>query len=361
MTIRRLLLTVILLATALPAQARTIRDAHDRMVEVATPVRRMVLGDASLILSLALLTRNPAAPVAGWAAEGRLDPDLRRALEARFPATGQIASLGGRDLSLSIESVIGIDPDVLVVSGMEPDALPLDLFERLAIPVIFLDLPAEDTQGILSETWRSLEILGQLLGEEERAADFIAFHRDHANRLTERLRDIPSPRPSVLFHAHADADEPCCMSPGARSDYIEFSGGENIGRSLLPVAIGQISLEHVLAANPGVYVATGGKYAAGGIRLGPGADPQTAQNDLEKLLETSPLGQLDAPRTGRAHGLWHGLLATPLNVLALEAMAKWFQPELFKDVDPAETLGQINKRFLALPIDGALWVDQGAR
>ncbi len=162
----------------------------------------------------------------------------------------------------------------------------------------------------------------------------------------------------MLFHAHADPDEPCCISPGARSDYIEFSGGENIGRGLLPVAIGQISLEHVIAANPDVYIATGGKYSTGGgVRLGPGADPQTAKDGLRTLMETGYRGQLDAIRTGRAHALWHGLLATPLNILALEAMAKWFRPERFETVDPAETLQQINARYLALPVDGALWVD----
>ena len=349
-----ILICLALAGAVTPAKATTIRDAYGRVVEVATPVRRMVLNDASLVLSLALLTDDPALPIAGWAGEFRLDPDLRHALEARFPAAAKIASVGGNDLSLSIESVIAASPDVLVVSGLGPEAVPLDVFDRLGVPVVFIDLPADDTASILAETYRSLEILGQLLEETGRAADFIAFHRERAGRIIEGLRDLAG-RPRVLVHAHADLDEPCCMSPGARSDYIEFSGGENIGRSLLPVAIGQISLESVIAADPDVYVATGGKYAKGGVRLGPGADPVTAKDDLRKLVETGYWSRLEAVRSGRVHALWHGLLATPLNILALEAMAKWFQPQRFGEVDPAETLRLINSRYLSLTLDGALW------
>jgi len=355
MMIRSLIVACMFLAGGIaPAQAATIRDAHGRKVEVATPVRRMVLSDASAVLSLALLTDDPVAPIAGWAGEMRLDPDLRRALEARFPAAKTVVSVGGTDLSLSAEHVIAANPDVVVVSGLDEEAVSLDLFERLGIPAVFIDTPAEDTAGILTETYRSLEILGALLEKTDRAVEFIAFHRAHAQRIIDGQHDLAY-RPRVLFHAHASADEPCCLSPGARSDYIEFSGGENIGRSLLPVAVGQISLEYVIAANPDVYVATGGKYTQGGIRLGPGADPETAREDLRDLMATGHWSHLDAVRNGRVHALWHGLLATPLNILALEAMATWFQPERYGDVDPSQTLAAINSRYLALPLDGVLW------
>jgi iron complex transport system substrate-binding protein len=37
-------------------------------------------------------------------------------------------------------------------------------------------------------------------------------------------------------------------------------------------------------------------------------------------------------------------------------MARWIRPELFGDLDPAETLAEINRRFLAVPFTGTYWV-----
>lgn len=38
-------------------------------------------------------------------------------------------------------------------------------------------------------------------------------------------------------------------------------------------------------------------------------------------------------------------------------MAKWIHPERFGDTDPAETLAEIDRRFLAVPLTGAMWID----
>ena len=42
---------------------------------------------------------------------------------------------------------------------------------------------------------------------------------------------------------------------------------------------------------------------------------------------------------------------------AAEVLAKWIHPELFADLDPAATLAEINKRFLAVPYTGDFWAD----
>jgi iron complex transport system substrate-binding protein len=37
-------------------------------------------------------------------------------------------------------------------------------------------------------------------------------------------------------------------------------------------------------------------------------------------------------------------------------MAKWIHPELFADIDPSATLAEINRHFLAVPLEGTMWV-----
>jgi iron complex transport system substrate-binding protein len=61
-------------------------------------------------------------------------------------------------------------------------------------------------------------------------------------------------------------------------------------------------------------------------------------------------------KSGRVYGLPHHLLNSPLDILAVEALARWIHPELFPDVDPARTLGEINTQFLAVPLEGTNWI-----
>ena len=52
------------------------------------------------------------------------------------------------------------------------------------------------------------------------------------------------------------------------------------------------------------------------------------------------------------------LTIPPLNILFVEIAAKWLHPELFQDINPAQTLVQINWRFLAKPLPAPCWADQ---
>ncbi|ACI93956.1 periplasmic binding protein [Afipia carboxidovorans OM5] len=62
-------------------------------------------------------------------------------------------------------------------------------------------------------------------------------------------------------------------------------------------------------------------------------------------------------RNGRIHGMFHNLMSTPLNIVATEALAKWIHPSLFGDLDPAQTIDEINRRFLSVPLKGIYLVD----
>jgi iron complex transport system substrate-binding protein len=68
------------------------------------------------------------------------------------------------------------------------------------------------------------------------------------------------------------------------------------------------------------------------------------------------LANLSGVREGRVHGLWNFFNAVPLNILAAEAFAHWLRPDLFADIDPDQSLKEINARFAAVPFNGAYWI-----
>ena len=45
-----------------------------------------------------------------------------------------------------------------------------------------------------------------------------------------------------------------------------------------------------------------------------------------------------------------------LQFVAIQEIAKWLHPDLFKDVDPGATMKVLHERFLPLPYEPGLWV-----
>ncbi|MGH7003361.1 MAG: ABC transporter substrate-binding protein, partial [Alphaproteobacteria bacterium] len=64
---------------------------------------------------------------------------------------------------------------------------------------------------------------------------------------------------------------------------------------------------------------------------------------------------LTAIRAGHGFAVSHQLSISALSVLVLECFAKWIHPALFADLDPSDTLAEINRRFMAVPMEGTFW------
>ncbi|MGE3149631.1 MAG: ABC transporter substrate-binding protein [Pseudorhodoplanes sp.] len=277
----------------------------------------------------------------------------------KFPAIEQIPILGmANDGTLSAEKIIATKPDLAVLSlSVVPDAAASTLVQQLLaaeIPVVFTDFFVDP----FVHTVPSIRLLGQVTGSEKQAEAYIAFYEDHMNRIASRLAQQRTAKPKILVEAHAGMAG-CCFSPGRGNigDYIAFAGGHSIAADVLPGPTGQLSLEYVIAQDPDVYVATGGPHLAakGGFVVGPGIDDAMMQKSLSDVVRRPGITSLRAVRSGRAHGLFHNLLTTPLNILATEMLAKWINPTLFADLDVEKTKNEMNERFLAVPMQGTYW------
>ena len=115
----------------------------------------------------------------------------------------------------------------------------------------------------------------------------------------------------------------------------------------------------MIARNPDIYIATGGSHlaATGGLIIGPGYSLEEIRSRLVALTARPGFSSINAVQSGRVHGLFHNIISTPVNIVAIEALAKWINPSLFKDVDPARTIAEINAKFLAVPLQGIYLVD----
>ncbi|WP_342239249.1 ABC transporter substrate-binding protein [Inquilinus sp. OTU3971] len=362
-TLRRVaLLAIGLFATPAAADPIVLTDAAGHTVELKQPARRVVLGDGGLITVLALLDPEPLSLVAGWAENlVRFDPGTAAAYRVRFPAIDRLPLVGGTTAeTFSVERTLALRPDLVVLPLWFGPAEELERqLGAAGVPVLRIDFFDDP----LRNTVPSLRSLGRALGREERAEAYIRFYEDHMGRIAGTLAAHPGARPKVLLHARAGGWE-CCWSAGASGagTLIDFAGGDNIAKPVVPGPTGQLGLEYVLAQNPDVYIAAGGPLlpGPGNFRIGPGVSRATVREQLAAIRGEAGLGELPAIAAGRAHALWLAFFHAPTHVAAAEAMAKWLHPELFGDLDPEATLAEINRRFLAVPMDGTYFGDLGA-
>lgn len=347
---------------ATPARADvTLVDAAGREVHLSNPARRIVTNESLLLLSLALLEHDPVARIAGWAAPQRIDQGIYEAYRTRFPAIDRIPDVGGIvAATASVETILSAEPDLFVISIWESGWSEIvNTLQKAGVPVIFLDGPLNDDKGPAETTAFSIELLAKATGQEGKGQVFGQFVRDRYKRITDRTSELAPV--SVLVDAHAGAS--CCSSPGKynrMTDFLRLAGGASIGADI-PAYHGQLSPEYILAADPSVYIATGGPHLAAehGLVLGGNVDEDAARASFTGILDKDIRHFLSAVKGGRAHAVSHQLSISVLNIVVFESFAKWLHPEAFKDIDPGETLSEINKRFLTVPLKGTFWVNAG--
>lgn len=359
-----LVLLVLAAVGLLPCHAQqtiTLRDVAGREATLQQPVRRIVLGEGRQFLALALLHPDPASLLAAWPADlQRQDKVLYEQYRNRFPALDRVPIVGrGSEDTFSVEQALASNPDVAILSGgYGPSARSGEVIRKLeaaGIPVVFIDF----VEAPLRNTVPSIQLLGRLLGRESQADAFIEFYQSRMERIRTRLARSNLTLPTVLMHAHAGMHD-CCNAPARATigAFIDAAGGYNIAVDVLKQPFGQLSSEYVMSRNPDIYVGTGGIHldAVGGLVMGPGVDPAVSRERLAKIVSNPVLAGLSAVQHGRVYGIWHLFNNIPLNVLAVEALARWFHPATFSDVDPNASLRELNEKFLPVPLKGTFWV-----
>ncbi|WP_112312411.1 ABC transporter substrate-binding protein [Pseudogemmobacter bohemicus] len=354
------LMLALMAGLAAPALAEIrATDILGREVVLQEPASRIVLGEGRHMAVLGLLHPDPVAKVVGWRTDKGLDEPTLAAYRAKFPAIDAIRSVGTGNREISVETIISLDPDLVVLSLMDAGDPAMerarDQIEAAGIAVAYVDFFAHPQENSIP----SLRLLGQLTGGSARAEEFAEFYETRLARIRDRLADPAIRRPSVFFHVHA-APTNCCSTVGSGvfRDFIQTAGGENIGSGVVQGVLGNVSLEFLIGADPDFYIATGGDHmrARGGLVLGPDISEAEAQESFAALTGATGFNALTAVEAGRAYGVWHLFNDTPSHIALIEYLAKAFHPDLFQDVDPAATLREIETRFSPVQVPGTWWI-----
>ncbi|WP_305969480.1 MULTISPECIES: ABC transporter substrate-binding protein [unclassified Mameliella] len=373
MTFTRLLgaTALAILPTLVLADPITVTDITGRDVTLDGPADRVILGEGRQIFFAAVLDgEDPFQRVVGWRDDLlQAAPESYALYAEKFPQLDEIPTFGGfKDGTFDIEQAVALDPDVLILN-LEAKAATdeADYEEKLAkvgIPIVYVDFREKPFE----HTAKSMQIIGQLFGKADRAAEFNAFYEEQLARVTDVIDATTDlDRPLVFVERAGGYSEDCCMSFGNGNfgTFVELAGGENMAKPFIPGTFGTINAEQLIASDPDQIVVTGGNwdaYVPGGdwIGVGPGSDEAEARAKLAALMERPGFTGVKAVENGQVHAIWHQFYNNPYSFIAVQRLATWMHPDLFPDLDPEATLVELHDRFLPVDYHPGYWVSLDA-
>ncbi|MCZ7892393.1 ABC transporter substrate-binding protein [Agrobacterium salinitolerans] len=350
----------LLVSAAWPAFAEkvTVKDVTGRDVEVNVPVSHVILGEGRQIYFLAALDKeNPFQHVVGWRDDlAKADPETYAAYLAKYPEIAKLPTFGGmKDGTFDIEQAVALKPDVILMNidakTATEEAGYIEKLAKVGIPLVYVDFrekPMENTEP-------SMRLMGQLTGKEKIAEDFIKFRADAIAKVTDTLEKANPKKPVVFMERAGGYSDDCCMSFGNENfgKMVELAGGINMAKDIIPGTFGTVNPEQIIASNPEQIIITGGNwngYVPGGnwVGVGYGADLKEAHRKLENLTKRPAFTGVQAVKDGNVHAIWHQFYNNPYQFVAIQEIAKWLHPDLFKDLDPEATFKELHARFLPL-------------
>jgi iron complex transport system substrate-binding protein len=361
-----LVLVALLPAPTKAADKITVTDITGRKVDVKAPVQKVILGEGRQTYFVAALdTEDPFKHVVGWRDDlEKADLDGYKDYLAKYPQIAKIPRFGGfKEGTFDVEQAVSLAPDVIILNveakTATDDAKLIEKLAKIDIPVVFVDFrekPFENTDP-------SMRLIGKLFGKEARAEEFIAFRNEQINRVTERLAKANPPKPVVMIERAGGYSDDCCMSFGNENfgKIVEIAGGQNLAAKIIPGTFGIVNPEQIIAANPDQVIVTGSNwelYVPGGawVGVGSGADKAEARRKLEALMKRPAYTGVKAVQNRQVHAIWHQFYNSPYQFVAIQEIARWLHPELFKDVDADETMKALYSRFLPVPYKPGYWV-----
>jgi iron complex transport system substrate-binding protein len=225
----------LILACILSVEARaiTVQDFSGREVTLAQPAQRIVALAPHIV-------ENIYSAGAGSRLVGAVSYSNYPPAAAKIPVVGSYNAF-------SLEQIVALKPDLVVMWGSGNGMQTLSRLEDLGIPVYVSELRH------LSDVGKSISLLGQLAGTttvSEREAQ-----RIEEELLKLRNRYIGQREVGVFYEIW---NEPLQTVNGEHliSEIITLCGGRNVFQDAVSLAP-RISLESVLVSNPEAIVASG--------------------------------------------------------------------------------------------------------
>jgi len=359
---------VLTLSCHVAADVINVTDIAGRSVSIdPDKVKNIVLGEGRLTYSLAVLDKEePLAGVVGWKDDLiKYDPDAYRKYLAKFPEIKNIENLGSPYAGdYSLEKIISLNTDLLILNLgnllKAQESGILTKLEKAGVKVVFVDFRQRPTQNIIP----SLLMLGKVLNKEQAANTFVDYYLSQVRKVSNVIASKKLSERPIVFIERAAGFNPdkCCSTFGAANlgRLVDEAGGINWGSRKFPGFSGNVNPEAIFTEKLDYIIGTGANWAeenpnTQAVLFGYDATQEEAQKRLQALAQRKGWGELEAVKNKNFYSIYHQFYNSPYNFIALQAFAKWFYPDDFKDLDLQASFEEFHDTFLPIEFSGVFW------
>jgi iron complex transport system substrate-binding protein len=289
MLLRLTLLAWVLVVPAWAAEPVTVHDAFGRSVTLPAPPERIIpifASNTEIVAALGLADR-----IVGIEAY------------TRYPKEVLDRPLVGGRLGFSVDAIVDLKPDLLVVTPSRQAANQLiDPMERLGVPIIVL------LQRNVAEILDNIRLMARVAGVAERG-EAVASGMEHRLEAVRGRVESKKPPSAIMITGRLGNGLMLVAREGTYTgDAIVRAGA----RFALPgtQTIAQVSPEAILKADPDVLLWAG------------------SEKDLKELVAQPGWRDMRAARDGRAYAVSRAelLIPGPRTIDGIEHLAALFHP-----------------------------------
>ncbi|MDD4160985.1 MAG: ABC transporter substrate-binding protein [Methanothrix sp.] len=261
-----------------------------------------------------------------------------------FPELSKLSEVGS-SFHPDCEAILTLDPDIVIgYTSVKEEELD-DKIEAADIPIARFSackVPTRDDQ---------LRTLGYIFDEEDKAEELIKFYHNITDPIISTLKNAPSAKkPNVYIECYSDFK--ARNSRSGTQEMCAMAGGMNIAEDLDPSGQGttsQVDPEWIVAQNPDIII----KVVSGSeVSCGYDEDDTAEMMSLRDAIINRPgFDNITAVKENRVYLITPDICDRSCNAIGIAYMAKWFHPDLFKDLGPQAIHQEYLTRFQGLDYD----------
>ncbi|MFZ5651035.1 MAG: stalk domain-containing protein [Bacillota bacterium] len=254
----------------------------------------------------------------------------------------------GSAVTPDIEKIISLRPDLVLDWTLKPELA--SQLNRAGIPV--MRVYGYKADFLLDE----IRILGRMFDCQQRADSYANFIEGHWKAIQDITKKAPNKKIEVYWESSTTDWSSAGPGHGAMP-LLNWAKGESIAAGL-GLANPRLSPEYVTAKNPTVIIKTVSIGYGGVSAKGIGFDG--VSTDELKALQQSVMSRpalrgTRAVKQNKVFLISAELSNGPGSAAGAYYIAKWLQPELFKDINPALVHQEMLAKFYGEELRG-IWV-----
>jgi len=320
----------------------TLIDSADRIVTVNKPITRMV---ATGYRSVEVIRSIKAGDKIVGVGKHIIDNPIF------FPEFSTLPNIGQATLSpdLDIEKVLELKTEVVILPATSASALNEELQNKIksadpTITVVRFDCDTPETHT------DEVRKLGYIFGKKKEAEEFIGFYEGIINIILAQVETLTyDDKPKVYSERFGATPYKTYGADSSHQQTIAAAGGNDLFSDIFGSSV-EIDPEEVITRNPDIIVKVESYLNAGGYHLDSG-DTATLEEIRNEIINRPELANVTAVKNGQVYVITTDSIGGGRFFIGIAYLAKWFHPDLFKDLDPKAINQEYLTRFQGLDID----------